>query len=277
VYYSAAPTVTQSFVVNPIGTVATPAFSVAAGTYTAVQSITISDSSTGSTIYYTTNGNTPTISSPVYTGQAIPVTITTTVKAIAVGAPGYAQSAVASAIYTLNPDFTLTTYVSNFTIPNGLGGSGTITITPLFGFTGEVVLSCSGLSGKDACSFLDHNGNPATQLAVNSTTLINGSVYGTMIIQASETAALAYPGARNFALPGTALAALLFFGGFRRRRRLATLLLLLAGALGASTLSGCGETILTGTTHTSTFTLTATSGSVVHSQTITLNVDNLGN
>ncbi|HEY4357697.1 MAG TPA: chitobiase/beta-hexosaminidase C-terminal domain-containing protein, partial [Acidobacteriaceae bacterium] len=123
VYYSAAPQVTQQVVVNPIGIVATPTFSVPGGTYTAVQSVTISDATPGATIYYTTNGNTPTISSPVYTGQAIAVNITTTIKAIAVGAPGYATSAVATAIYTLNPDFTLKTYVSSLTIPNGLGGS----------------------------------------------------------------------------------------------------------------------------------------------------------
>ena len=277
VYYSAAPQVTQSVVVNPIGTLATPTFSVPAGTYTAVQSVTLSDATAGATIYYTTNGNTPTISSPVYTGQAIPVTITTTIKAIAVGAPGYATSAVASAIYTLNPDFILTSYVSSLTIPNGLGGSGTLTITPLFGFTGEVVLSCSGLSGKDACSFLDHNGNPATALAVNSTTVINGSVYGTVIVQASETASLTYPGTGIFALSGTGLAMVFYFGGFRKRKRLATFMLLAFGAIGVSMMSGCGETLTMGKVHTSTFTLTATSGSVVHTQTITLNVNNLGN
>jgi sugar lactone lactonase YvrE len=277
VYYSAAPQATQTAVVNPIGTIATPTFSVAGGTYTAVQSVTLSDAAAGATIYYTTNGNNPTISSPVYTGQAIPVTITTTIKAIAVGAPGYANSAIASATYTLNPDFTLSTYVSNFTIPNGLGGTATLTVTPLFGFTGVVSFSCSGLSGKDACSFLDSKGNLTTKLAVNSTTLVNGSVYGSLIIQANETASLIQPGARPFAVPGTAFALVLFFGGLRKRKRLATLMLLILGAVGASMMSGCSEVTLTGKTHTSTFTLTATSGSVVHTQTITLNVDNLGN
>jgi hypothetical protein len=277
VYYSAAPQVTQSVVVNPIGTVATPTFSVAAGTYTAVQSVTISDTTAGATIYYTTNGNNPTISSSVYTGQAIPVTITTTIKAIAVGAPGFANSAIASATYTLNPDFTLTSSVSNFTVPNGLGGSATLTITPLFGFTGEVALSCSGLTGKDVCSFLDRNGNPATQLAVNNTTLTNGSVYGTMIVQAGETASLSLPGGHSFALAGTALTMVFFFGGLRKRKRLATLMMLMLAAVGASMMIGCSDITLTGKTHTSTFTLIATSGSVTHSQTITLNVDNLGN
>jgi len=277
VYYSAAPQVTQAVVVNPIGTMATPTFSVAAGTYTAVQSVTISDATSGATIYYTTNGNTPTLSSPVYTGAAIPVTVTTTIKAIAVGAPGFANSAVASASYILNPDFILTSYVTSFTIPNGLGGSGTLTITPLFGFTGEVVLSCSGLTGKDTCSFLDSNGNPATQLAVNSATLINGSAYGTMIIQASETASLMTPGVHPFAFSGTALAMVVFFGGLRKRRRPAALLLLALGLMGASLMTGCGDVALTGKAHTSTFTLTATSGNVTHSQKISLDVNNLGN
>jgi hypothetical protein len=87
--------------VKPIGTVATPTFSVPAGTYTAAQSVTLSDATPGATIYCTTNGNTPTASSQVYTGLAIAVSITTTIKAIALGVPGYASSAVATALLEL--------------------------------------------------------------------------------------------------------------------------------------------------------------------------------
>ena len=165
IYYGAAAQATQKIVVNPIGIVATPTFSVAAGTYTAVQSVTISDATSGATIYYTTNGNTPTVSSPVYTGTAIPVNVTTIIKAFAVGAPGYSNSPMATAIYTLNPDFILTPSVTNFNIPNGLGGSTTLSLTPLFGFTGDVVLTCSGLNTGDTCSFLKYvisNGNQST-------------------------------------------------------------------------------------------------------------------
>jgi hypothetical protein len=78
---------------------ATPAFSPVAGTYTAAQSVTLKDATSGAVIYYTTNGSTPTTSSTKYTG-AIAVSATETIKAIAV-ATGYTNSAVASATYTI--------------------------------------------------------------------------------------------------------------------------------------------------------------------------------
>src|SRR5207249_11042189 len=62
--------------------VATPAFSPAAGTYISSVTVTISDGTAGATIYYTTDGSTPTTASPVY-GGPITVTQTTTVKAMA--------------------------------------------------------------------------------------------------------------------------------------------------------------------------------------------------
>jgi hypothetical protein len=76
---------------------ATPTFSVESGTYTTAQTVTISDSTPGATIYCIINGDTP---AAVYTG---PITISspTTIQAIAV-ATGYANSAVAAATYTVN-------------------------------------------------------------------------------------------------------------------------------------------------------------------------------
>lgn len=77
---------------------ATPSFWPVAGTYSPTQ-ITLSDATASSTIYYTTDGSTPTASSTAYTGP-VTVSSTTTVKAIAT-ASGYSASAVASATYTV--------------------------------------------------------------------------------------------------------------------------------------------------------------------------------
>jgi hypothetical protein len=79
--------------------VATPSFTPPAGTYSQPQLITLSVTTSGATIHYTTDGTTPTPSSPVY-GGPISVTRSTTIRAIAV-ATGMTASAVASATYTL--------------------------------------------------------------------------------------------------------------------------------------------------------------------------------
>jgi Chitobiase/beta-hexosaminidase C-terminal domain len=78
---------------------ATPTFSPAAGTYSVAQTVTISCSTASPTIYYTTNGSTPTTASTVYTAP-ITVSATSTVQAIAT-ASGFTQSAVGSAAYTI--------------------------------------------------------------------------------------------------------------------------------------------------------------------------------
>ena len=79
---------------------ATPKLSPGAGTYATSETISITDATSKSTIYYTLNGSTPTTSSTKY-GAPFKITKTTTVKAIAV-ATGYANSAVATATYTIN-------------------------------------------------------------------------------------------------------------------------------------------------------------------------------
>jgi len=76
-----------------------PTFSVAAGSYSAAQTVTISDTAPGATIYYTTNGTYPSVYSSAYTG---PITVSSSelVSAITV-APGYSQSGTASAQYLI--------------------------------------------------------------------------------------------------------------------------------------------------------------------------------
>ena len=84
-----------------VGTIAaaTPSFSIAAGSYSAAQTVTISDATPGAAIYYTLDGSTPTTSSTVYSG-AITISSSETLEAIAV-ANGDSTSAVASAVYTI--------------------------------------------------------------------------------------------------------------------------------------------------------------------------------
>jgi polygalacturonase len=78
---------------------AAPTFSPAPATYDSPQTITLSDSTPGAAIYYTTNGTAPTTSSARYTSP-LQVSATTTVEAMA-AASGYANSGVTSATYTI--------------------------------------------------------------------------------------------------------------------------------------------------------------------------------
>lgn len=78
---------------------ATPVISPAGGTYSTGQTITLSDSTPNSTIYYTTDGTAPTTSSSTYNGS-ITVTASTTIKAVAV-VSGLNNSAVGSANFTI--------------------------------------------------------------------------------------------------------------------------------------------------------------------------------
>jgi hypothetical protein len=80
-------------------TAATPTFSPAPGAYSPGQVVTLSDTTTGAVIHCTTDGSTPTASSPVCT--TLTLNTTTTIKAIAV-ATGYNNSAVASGTYTIS-------------------------------------------------------------------------------------------------------------------------------------------------------------------------------
>jgi uncharacterized repeat protein (TIGR03803 family) len=239
-----------------VPTAATPVFSPTAGTYTSVQSISITDATAGSAIYYTTNGTTPTISSSKYSG-AITVSATETIEAIAV-ATGYTNSAVASATYTINlpaPSFSITVSPASLTIAPGKSGMATLSITPQNGFASATTFSCSGLPSGASCSFSPATVTPSGGAAATTTLTVSDSSSTSVLRNNSHPM---FPGE----IPGATLAIALCCFGWRRRRNVQLLMLLVVAALfGATLMTGCGGSS-TPKAKTSAVTVIATSGTI---------------
>ena len=111
---------------------ATPTFSPVAGSYTGTQTITITSAS-GGTIYYTTDGTTPThASSSIASGGTISLAASATVKAIA-SVSNNVDSATGSAAYVINSS-----------------GGGTGQINAGFGFSTDMPGSTAADTGGTA-------------------------------------------------------------------------------------------------------------------------------
>ncbi len=78
---------------------ANPVFSLAAGTYTGTQTLTITEPTSGGVVYYTVDGSTPTTASLIYT-KPLTISASQTVQAVAL-TPN--ASSVVSATYTILP------------------------------------------------------------------------------------------------------------------------------------------------------------------------------
>ena len=102
-----------------LGSAAPLAFSLASGSYTSTQTVTLSDVTAGVTIYYTTDGTTPTTASAVYSAP-LSVASSETILAVAAG-NGYPVSGVAIAQYT----------ISSSSGDGGKGGSGSVDLIAL--------------------------------------------------------------------------------------------------------------------------------------------------
>jgi len=245
---------------------ASPVFSPVAGTYSSAQTVSISDATSGATIYYTTDGvTTPTTSSTAYTGP-ITVSSTETVKAIAV-ASGYTNSAVASATYTISlttQSFSVAISPTSLTVQAGKSGTATVTVTPQGGFASAVTFSCSGLPSGASCSFAPTSVTPS------------GAAASTTLTVTTTTASAALHRDGQPLLPLTALGAVLCCLGWKKRRCLPVLLLAVS-LIGMGLLNGCGGNFsasgLTSPSSTSTVTVLATSGSQQSSTTFSLTVN----
>ena len=133
-------------------TAPSPVFSVPSGTYTSGQSVTISDTVPGTTIYYTTDGSTPMTSSTIFTTPLV-VNSSETIRAIAT-ATDYSQSSVAAVAYVINlrtPSVTLSPASSSISTSQSLGvtisvGGGAGNSTP----TGGVTISSGAYTSAPA-------------------------------------------------------------------------------------------------------------------------------
>jgi hypothetical protein len=216
---------------------ATPTFSVAVGTYASVQTVSISDATTGSTIYYTVDGSIPAVgagSTALYSGP-ITVAVSTTINAIAVAPPAYNISAVGSAAYIINlpaTSFTITSADSTITVPASGSGTATLTLTANASFNGSISFACAGFLPIGAtCTF-----SPTSVALVaqgNSTT--------TLTVKVPASTAAVHHGPSPL-LPGSMMAAALSLLGLRKRRRLQMMLLLFFSGVGMAMFSGCTAT-----------------------------------
>jgi hypothetical protein len=149
--YSASPVASGAYLIAPPA--AAPTFQPAPGTYSTAQSVTLSSTTPGFSIYYTTNGTTPTVNSTPYTG-VITVGSSMTIEAIAV-ASGYLASPVASAAYVIN--------------------TGTTTEVPLTGSVDVdgIVANGSAVPNKG----LDNDGYAYSATLVGASLSWNGNTY----------------------------------------------------------------------------------------------------
>jgi uncharacterized repeat protein (TIGR03803 family) len=102
--------------------VAAPAFSPAAGTYTSAQTVTVTSTTSGASIRYTTDGSTPTETNGTLYSNPVSISATTSLQAIAY-ATGNADSSVTNNTFTINIA-TTTPPASTPPASNSSGGGG---------------------------------------------------------------------------------------------------------------------------------------------------------
>ena len=145
-------------------TCATPTFLPVAGTYTTTQSVTIASETDGASIYYTTDGSTPTDESTLYS-SAISVSSTTTVKAIAIK-DGMTNSSVASSTYTILPVLHAGTAVDPYTVTDARNAIDANTGTNDVYVTGIVCEGGSSLAGGSMNYWISYDGTETDKFEI---------------------------------------------------------------------------------------------------------------
>ena len=141
--------------------VATPTFNPPGGGVILGTTVTISSTTAGAVIHYTTDGTTPGTSSAVYS-TPIAITAATTINAIAT-ASGLSNSPVATASYTLSP-----TVVQNFNTATNSLPPGTINFNAVGGIVNPTDLAAAGTGHTKALAIVNtqFNSVPTVQVTL---------------------------------------------------------------------------------------------------------------
>ncbi len=159
-------------------------------------------------------------------------------------------------------DFALALGAQALTVNSGQSASTTLTITPQNSFASTVSFTCSGLPAGASCAFLPSSVTPSG--APGSSTL----TISTSAIASSR------PGSR-LPIPAAALALVLLC---KRHKRLLRLSIFVLTAAAFTALTACSSYTLSNPVQpiqpvTSTVTVTAQSGTLIHSATLTLTIE----
>jgi hypothetical protein len=246
-YASGQPdsTVTSaSYVITSDPPVATPVFSPAGGTYTTVQSVTISSATSGASIRYTLDGSTP--SPTVGTLYSGPVSIgsSTTLKAIAYAA-GLQNSAIASSVYTIN--------LPSAAAPTFTPAPGTYTTTQSVAMTtttaGASIRYTTDGSTPSATVGTVYSG----PVSVSATTTLNAVAFGSGLATSPVTSGV-------YTIAGTVAAPVITpNGGSYDDPQVVTLSTATSGASIRYMTNGGTPTSTSGTLYSAPFTISSTS------------------
>jgi len=129
--------------------VAAPAFSPAGGSYTSAQTVTISDSTSGATIHYTTDGSTPSETNGAVYSAPVSISATTTLQAIAYES-GFTDSTVTSAAYTIGSVQTLNFEAESL---SPVGSGATVSISDDANASGGVIEFLNSTAAGQSITF----------------------------------------------------------------------------------------------------------------------------
>jgi hypothetical protein len=154
-----------------IATVATPTITPDSGSFTDSVSVSIQAATSGASIYYTTDGSSPTQSSTPYTG-ALTLIKSTVVKTKAFKS-GYNPSSEASASFTINQPLAFDFSLSNSgdkSVTAGSSVTNSISAALVSGSAQSVTFSASGLPSGATASFSQNSCSPSCSSTVTIST-----------------------------------------------------------------------------------------------------------